>query len=104
MPQKKRPCARLSSIAMRWASWNGLWLGRQLTPVPSVIVVVRCSAAAMKISGAAMVLPFSGEVFANPGFVEAKFVQEFHLSQIRLQRHAEVRAGNVDGHHEVAET
>ena len=39
---------------MRWASWAGLWLGMQLTPVPSLIRWVLSRAWARVRSGAGM--------------------------------------------------
>ena len=53
-PHMNRPRAMWSSWAIRWARWNGLWFGMQVTPVPSLICFVRWSAAAMKISGEGM--------------------------------------------------
>ena len=39
---------------MRSASTNGWWYGSELTPVPSLMCVVRSAAAAMKTSGLAI--------------------------------------------------
>ena len=40
---------------MRSAGINGLWYGNELTPVPSLMCLVRSAATPMKTSGDAMI-------------------------------------------------
>ena len=54
-PNIARPRVMWSSCTMRSASMNGLWYGSDATPVPSRICRVRSAAAAMNISGEAMI-------------------------------------------------
>ena len=44
-----------SSRTIRSATQSGLWYGSDVTPVPSLMFLVRSAAAAMKISGDAMI-------------------------------------------------
>ena len=54
-PSMTRPRVRWSSSTMRSASINGLWYGSELTPVPSLMCLVRSAATAMNTSGEAMI-------------------------------------------------
>ena len=101
MPHRKRPCASWSSMAMRCARWNGLWFGRQLTPVPSLIGGALEGRADEDV-GRGDVLPLGGEVLADPGLVEAEPVEVLDLVEVGLERLADVRAWRMHRHHEVA--
>ena len=54
-PKMSRPRVRWSSREMRSARSHGWWYGSDTTPVPSLMCLVRCAAAAMKISGHPMI-------------------------------------------------
>ena len=54
-PSITRPRVRWSSSTMRSASISGLWYGSELTPVPSLMCLVRSAATPMKTSGDAMI-------------------------------------------------
>src|SRR5262245_23369966 len=54
-PKMVRPRVRWSSSTQRSAASQGWWYGREVTPVPSRMCLVRSAAAAMKISGEAMI-------------------------------------------------
>ena len=54
-PSITRPRVRWSSSTMRSASISGLWYGSELTPVPSLMCLVRSAATPRKTSGDAMI-------------------------------------------------
>jgi len=54
-PNIARPIVRWSRRTMRSATMSGWWYGSETTPVPRRMCRVRSAAAAMKISGDAMI-------------------------------------------------
>ena len=54
-PSMNRPRVMWSSCTARSATMYGLWYATLITPVPSLMCRVRSAAAAMKISGEAMI-------------------------------------------------
>ena len=54
-PNIARPFDMWSSCTMRWATLNGWWYGRLVTPVPSMMLFVRWAAPARNISGEAII-------------------------------------------------
>ena len=55
IPNITRPRVMWSSCMIRSASISGWWYGSEATPVPRRMCRVRSAAAAMKISGEAMI-------------------------------------------------
>ena len=49
------------------------------------------------------VLPFGGEVFADPGLVKAEPIEVFDLGEVCLERASDVGARRMHRHHEVPE-
>ena len=87
--QRSRPAAqhgpalvRWSSITMRSATHSGLWYAIEVTPVPSLMCLVRSAAVAMKISGEAMISLPAEWCSLDPRLVVAQPVEvldEFHV-------------------------
>ena len=57
-----------------------------MTPVPSLMCLVRSAAAAMKTSGDAIVSQPRAVVLSDPGLVEPQVVQPLNRFKVSLQR------------------
>ncbi len=95
-PIMTRPRVRWSSRTMRSASMNGWWYGREETPVPRRMCLVRWRGGGDEDLGRGDDLVAGRVVLAEPGFVEAELVEMLDQLQIALERERRVLADRVE--------